>query len=162
MDYLHSQCPNELVDLLGYFDTTYVSGTYRTIKTPGAVDEGPTVRFRRVSPSFPPALWNVNQATLEDGHRMNNACESWNNGFKHMLGHSHPSIWVAIEAIKKDQALVATVLLQASQGQLQPKRTRLASIQLQKRLKQLCTDYQHGVIKLTDCYKCYKTCFYHF
>ena len=39
MEYLHSECPSELVDLLGYFDTTYVSGTYCTIKTPGANNE---------------------------------------------------------------------------------------------------------------------------
>ena len=56
MDFLHSECLSELMELLTYFDTTYVSRTYHTIKTPGAPDERPTMRFRKVPPLFPPEV----------------------------------------------------------------------------------------------------------
>ncbi|KAH3827978.1 hypothetical protein DPMN_129925 [Dreissena polymorpha] len=50
-------------------------------------------RFRRTSPRFPPYVWNVHEATKLGEARTNNACESWNNGFKHLVGHANPSLW---------------------------------------------------------------------
>ena len=143
MDYLQSICPEELEDLLAYFNTTYVNGSYKRIQTPPALgSEQPVLRMRRVAPLFPPELWNVFEATMEGGHRTNNSCEAWNHGFRQMVGHDHPSVWVALECLQKDQALVSTQLLQASRGELPQKRVRMATVSLQKKLKQLCTEFQ--------------------
>ena len=30
--------------------------------------------------------------------------ESWNNGFRHLVGHSNPSLWTVINCIMKDNA----------------------------------------------------------
>ena len=49
MDYLQSICPEELEDLLAYFNTTYVNGSYKRIQTPPALgSEQPVLRMRLV------------------------------------------------------------------------------------------------------------------
>jgi len=75
------------------------------------------VRLRRIPPMFPPVTWNVFEATLNNQHRTNNECESWNNGFRQLVGHAHPSVWTAIEALQQDQSMASTALLQFARGQ---------------------------------------------
>ena len=67
---------------------------------------------------------------MEGGHRTNNSCEAWNHGFRQMVGHDHPSVWVALECLQKDQALVSTQLLQASRGELPQKKSENGNSQL--------------------------------
>ena len=87
MNYLQSVCPEELQDLLTYFNSTYVSGNFRSIQIPGQIgEEQPPLRLRRVPPMFAPDIWNVHTVTIENGHRTNNSCEAWNHGFHEMLG----------------------------------------------------------------------------
>jgi len=57
------------------------------------------VRLRRIPPSFPPDKWNIHDATLTHGDITNNACDSWNNGFRQLIGHSHPGVWTTIESL---------------------------------------------------------------
>ena len=92
-------------------------------------------------PMFAPDIWNVHTVTIENCHGTNNSCEVWNHGFHEILGHDHLSVWVAMEAIKKDQALVSIVLLQTAQGMSPQKRKKMKTETLQKILKQLCLDY---------------------
>ena len=58
------------VELVNYFDNTYVSSVVS--------QQLPTQNrpVRRNPPLFPPALWNVHTATLNDDPRTNNVCES--------------------------------------------------------------------------------------
>ena len=102
MMYLKDHVPTDLEPLLDYFDATYVSGTYRPIRRPGENGEACTVRFCKIPPVFSPGLWNVHEATLAGGDRTNNHCESWNNSFKQLVGHSHPSVWRLITHLKED------------------------------------------------------------
>ena len=112
MEYLQSVCPEELVDLLTYFNTNYVSGSFKKLQVPAAIgDDRVLLRMRKVPPLFSVDIRNVHDITLKGGHRTNNSCEAWNHGFHQMIGHDHPSIWVAIKSLKKDQAHVATQLL---------------------------------------------------
>ena len=92
--------------------------------------------MRKVSPLFSVDIWNVHDMTLKGGHRTNNSCEAWNHGFHQMIGNDHPSIWVAIESLKKDQAHVVTQLLQAARGHPPKKRVRRAT--------QLCHEFSKG------------------
>lgn len=146
--YLKTIVTPELVPLLDYFDQTYVSGPLRTLHQPG--DDSahlrglPALRMRRSKPLFPPELWNVNEATLNDTARTNNMCEAWNNGFRTTVGHDHPCVWTAIDAIRKDQAMCSTMLYQNDHGQPPAKRIRRESTELQKRLKKLCIEYREG------------------
>jgi len=88
-------CPL-LPDLVDYFDTTFNTASARRIQRPqtsaASVQDTAVapVRLRRIPPSFPPDKWNVHDATLTHGDRTDNACESWNNGFRQLVGHSRP------------------------------------------------------------------------
>lgn len=58
MDFIRQNVPDGLDDLVDYFDSTYVTGSYRRVRGPAA--DGP-VRIRRVPPRFPALIWNVNE-----------------------------------------------------------------------------------------------------
>ena len=130
MRYLQDVVPDNLRCLAEYFDSTYVFGQYRAV-----FGAGGTMRFRRTAPRCSPQTWNVHEATLSNQHWTNNICESWNNGFKHLVGHSNPSLWTVIESLQKDSALVESQIYSNQQGQLAPKRVRRATIVHQNRLR---------------------------
>jgi len=63
-------------DLVDYFDQTYVTGTFRRAGVPQECLDGVAiVHMRRVPLRYPPALWNVHQATLDGEPRTNNQCK---------------------------------------------------------------------------------------
>ena len=85
---LKQQVPEGLFDLVEYFDTTYIHGPLKAI--PGTRG---LIRMQRTnSPRFAIDKWNVNAVTLEDGHRTNNVCESWNNAFNKLAGHKNTGL----------------------------------------------------------------------
>lgn len=135
---------DEMLSLLEYFDATYVSGTFRRIQQPSTGDMSVPMRMRRIPPLYPPPIWNVHDATLNGLARTNNLCESWNYGFQQLVGHTNPSIWTCIDSIRKDQALVATSLLQHEQGIPMLKRIKRATVDLQSRLQNICIDFREG------------------
>lgn len=136
--------------LVEYFDTNYVNGTVRTIRRPTTSNRIEPICIRRIQPLFPPALWNVDSATIQGDPRTKNFCESWNNGFSQLVGHSHPSLWVLIGALQQDEAMVSTAILQDARGQPPTKRVKHSVKQLQARLLQLCRDRQYGTKSLED------------
>ena len=145
MSFLRENIPDGLEPLLEYFDSTYVSGTYRQIQPPQRSDGTlPPLRMRRKPPTFPPSIWNVLAITIEGGSRTNNICEGWNNAFSKLVGHSHPTIWRAIDTIRKDQAQAATIMQREKQGEPPSKRTRRHTVQLQNRLHTFCTAIRDG------------------
>lgn len=61
------------------------------------------MRFRRLPPYlYPPATWNVNTTTINDGHRINNIVEGWNNRFSKLAGQKHTTLWKLINKIKNE------------------------------------------------------------
>ena len=54
MDFLKANTPEGLEDLVQYFDTTYVSGSYRRIQPPPEQPDGPlpAIRVHRAPPLF--------------------------------------------------------------------------------------------------------------
>ena len=93
---------------------------------------------------------NVHEATLADGIRTNNECEGWNNGFRLLVGHSNPSVWVAIEALQMDEAMATTALIRHSRGEAPAKRVRRETVQLQQRLSRLCRRRKDGEITIDE------------
>ena len=146
MGYLKDNTPDGLEGLFEYFDKTYVSGSFRRIQRApvDGDDEVQPVRVRRVQPLFPPQLWNVHQTTIDDKARTNNMCESWNNAFQKLIGYNHPTVWVAIEAFRKDQSSVETAFYNNANGQPPQKRVKKVMKDLQQRLQNLCRDYVNG------------------
>ena len=90
---------------------------------------------------FAPSIWNVHTITLEDGSRTNNICEGWNNGFFKLVGHSHPTIWRAIDSIRKNQVQYATSLLHDERGEPPAKGVRRQTRQFQINLRNMCADF---------------------
>ena len=56
-------------------------------------------------------MWNVNTETLAGGDRTNNLAETWKpppprtKAFAVLVGHSHPSVLVTVEAFQTDPGL---------------------------------------------------------
>ncbi|KAF0768001.1 Uncharacterized protein FWK35_00006085 [Aphis craccivora] len=69
-----------LDDILVYFDSTYVNGTYKS-----TIKEYSTTRFLRHLPIFLPHTWNVYNATKEGYGRTNNVSEGFNNKLKNIM-----------------------------------------------------------------------------
>ena len=72
MTSLCDNTPDGADELLSYFDRTYVTGSYRRAQ-PGHGQIG--IRVKRIIPLYPPAVWNVHEATLAGEPRTNNQCE---------------------------------------------------------------------------------------
>ena len=72
----------------------------------GSQDDSTNFRLRRTPPLFPPSVWKVHEATLNDGHRTNNICEGCNNKFIKMVGHHHPSVWGAGRSSEVERSLM--------------------------------------------------------
>jgi hypothetical protein len=130
MNYLKEICPEHLKPILEYFDSTYVTGTTR--------------RNRIVPPIYPPEKWNVYEATIEEKARTNNLCESWNNGFKHLVGYNHPTIWALIEALRKDAIMIKNQIRKEKLGEPIKKRVRRETKNLQERLNYICNEFTNG------------------
>ena len=74
--------PAETEELVDYFETTYVTGTYRPVQRNGEQ----RLTMRRVPPMFPPSIWSVHSATVDNDPRTNNVGEGWNNKFFTLVG----------------------------------------------------------------------------
>ena len=142
---LRTLCPDdppEAAELLDYFDSTYISGRLRQ-QNP-AQNQAVRLVLTRSPPMFPPAIWNVHDATFNGDARTNNMCEGWNNNFVNLVGHAHPSIWRVIEWCQKEEATVRTIIQQDAVGNPPAKRTQQRHVQLQERLQNLCRDLTTG------------------
>ncbi|CAN8019998.1 unnamed protein product [Ixodes persulcatus] len=85
LPHIRDMAPDDMAEILAYFDSTYVSGTFRTLSRAGA-DGRLTTPVRRRCPEFPPELWNVMEATLRGEDRTNNACEGGTTPLNTSLG----------------------------------------------------------------------------
>ena len=131
-----------LDELASYFSTTYVLGTTRCTQRHGQLQTGlQLLRICRIAPWFPPEKWNVHHATLNNQHQTNNQCESWNNSYRSLQGHSHPSVWTSIKSPQEDQVMAVTNIHLHVRGQLPAKRVRHATVRLQDHLHTLCKRY---------------------
>ena len=103
------------------------------------------MRLRRVPPRHPIPLWNLHQATLNGEDRTNNTKEGWNNRFVHIVGLKHPSVWILISELQKEDRYVARGdIAKDDIGNPPQKRVRKESKNLQKRLYNLCQDRAQG------------------
>ena len=134
--YLREIQPDGAEPLLEYFAVNYVEGTFRRIRS----RRGAGIRIRRKPAQYPPQLWNVHEATINNEPRTNNQCEAWNNRFRFIVGFQHPDIWTLIEAIQKEERSVRAVTAHDAIGNPPPKRCRRESKELQRRLRTLCLD----------------------
>lgn len=136
---LRGLAPTQAIDLVEYFDATYVTGSYRPVTRFGG-----TIHLRRLPARFPPHEWNVHQATLDSSHRTNNNCEAWNRRFGSLVGYSHPTVWKTIDALRLEASSVSAKIAQESVGAPPKKRTKSSAVQMQRRLESLSAHYIQG------------------
>lgn len=138
MDLLRRIAMPEADDVLDYFDSTYVNGMYRNVR------RGGHNVIRRQPARFPPEVWNVHEATLNDNPRTNNQCEGWNNKFYHLVGNHHPSVFLCIKNLKLEERTATASIAQHAIGNFHPRQRKNIYILQQTRLHNLCADYNAG------------------
>ena len=90
LDALSTELPEELQDLLNWFEDNYVGRQNRR-------GNG------RRAPLFHPEIWNLHQRTLNGEDRTNNHAEAAHRRLQYELGMQHPTIWKLIDGLRKVQ-----------------------------------------------------------
>ena len=88
LDAVATELPQELGDLLNWFEDTYVGRRNRR-------ENG------RRTPLFLPEIWNLYQRTLNGEDCTNNNAEAAHRRLKYELGIHHPTIWKLIDGLRK-------------------------------------------------------------
>ena len=89
LDAVAIELPQELGDLLNWFEDTYVGRRNR--------------RGNGRTPLFLPEIWNLYQRTLSGEDRTNNNAEAAYRRLKYERGTHHPTIWKLIDGLRKVQ-----------------------------------------------------------
>ena len=145
--YLEGIAPDNSEGLVDYFGVNYAVGTVRHRD----MENGNFgINFRRIPPKFPPPLWNVRDATVNNDPRTNNICESWNYRFSSLVGQKHPPIWRAIKFLKREEACASAKIQQYFVGVLPQKRTKQVYVNQQQRLRNLCIEYERTNINMQE------------
>ena len=152
-DILRADVPDGAEALTDYVSNVYVNGTFRRAQALPADDQA-AVRIWRTPPRFPPEIWNVHAATINDEPRTNNMCEGFNNRFLQLVGHKRPNIWKFIKSIKEEESAVRSVIQQDSIGDPPRKRQKRVYVQLQSRLKALCNDVAFDTKTIQEFFRC--------
>ena len=71
---------------------------------------------RRTAPIFPLAMWNVHGRHFTGTTRTTNALEAFHHAFNSLLSCKHPTIWVLLKAIHRQQALTDNTLAHIARG----------------------------------------------
>ena len=90
---LKDDAPEELEDVLDYFEKTYISVRRKTGRV--AI---------RMAPRYAPAVWNQYLAASNNDHKTNNISEGWHNRFHVLMGKNHPDLFSALKEFQKEQA----------------------------------------------------------
>jgi hypothetical protein len=116
-------------EIFDYFEDTYIGRPRR---------RGP-----RHAPMFQLDMWNVHGRIISDAARSNNCVEGFHNAFQNHVGGHSPGLWKLIGVLKKEQALVQADVTRLVAGQPPaPKRRKYRD--LQRRIKDIITQYIHG------------------
>ena len=91
--------------LLGYFEPTWIGVTVG--RRSG----------RRTAPIFPLAMWNVHGRHFTGTTRTTNALEAFHHAFNSLLSCKHPTIWVLLKALHRQQALTDNTLAHIARGE---------------------------------------------
>ncbi|XP_022171031.1 uncharacterized protein LOC111034225 [Myzus persicae] len=98
-----------LSGLINYFEDTWI---------------GRPCRRARRAPLFSINVWNCYALLKYDIPRTNNSVEGWHNCFSSMLSSRHPSIWIFIDSLKKEESLNRLKVEQYIAGIKPPKKKK--------------------------------------
>ncbi|CAF1950851.1 unnamed protein product [Rotaria magnacalcarata] len=119
-DDLYGCLPSILEPVLDYFEDTYIGR-----RRPNG----------RATPRYPVNLWNMHQRTINNSMRTNNQAEAWHRRLNSVIQCEHPSLWIFIQSLQKEENYIRCQLVKVNAGQstLQTKKY----LDYSKRLKNL-------------------------
>ena len=95
-------------------------------------------------------MWNVHAATISSIDRTKNVCESWDNDFRHLVGHDNSSLWVLIGCLQKDNAMMETDVYILTKSESVEKQMRKKTVSHQQTLNILCDQYVSGRMSMIE------------
>lgn len=101
---LRQHIPADFWPIYEYFGNTYIIGHLGRNGLP-------------TPPRYPPYLWNVYDSVLQKSARTNNVAEAWHSRFQRVVGKHHPSLYVFLKEIIKEQADSEVMMYQLAIGQ---------------------------------------------
>ena len=117
-------------EVLDYFEINYI---------------GELRRGRRLAPSFPHEVWNMNIRVRDNLPRTNNNVEGWHNRFSKSFRHHHANIWKFIDGVKGDSALNHMAMIQQVAGGPNPPQRPLYRA-VKQRIQKIVAEYRNDYI----------------
>lgn len=118
-----------LSNLINYFEDTWI---------------GRPCRRARRAPLFSINIWNCYSMLEYDIPRTNNSVEGWHNSFNSMLSALHPSVWIFINALKKEESLNRFKIEQYTAGFEPPMKKKYKDST--EKLKKICNDFKNRTV----------------
>lgn len=120
------QLDNRLTALVDYFEDTFI---------------GRERRRRRAAPLFPIQMWNVHDKVEEGLPKTNNSVEGWHRAFNRLVAGDHPSPFVLVDVIRREQNHTENQLAQLEAGREVVENRKAKYVQLARRLQTLVDRY---------------------
>lgn len=133
-DELYSTLPPILEPLLDYFEDNYIGR-----RRPNG----------RANPRFAIDLWNMRERTLNNAMRTNNQAEAWHRRFNSVIDCEHPSLWVFIQSLQKEENYIHCQLVKINAGQSSQQSQKY--LDYNKRLKNLLLSPHSTLLKQIEC-----------
>ena len=70
----------------------------------------------RATPRFPIDLWNMHFRTINELMCTNNQAEAWHRRLKSVIQCEHPSLWIFIQTLQKEENYIHCQILQLNAG----------------------------------------------
>ena len=102
-DELTESFQDDELPLVNYFESTWIGSPVGR-------------RGRRTPPIFLHDMWNVLGRHCTGSTRTTNALESFHYSFNSLLTCQHPSIWVLLKSLQRQQALTDNILVHIDRG----------------------------------------------
>ena len=99
------------LELISYFEATWIVGVVGR-------------RQRRTLARFPAAMWNVAGRHFTASTRTTIALEAIHHSLNSLVACQHPSIWVLLKSLQRQQALINNMLSHIAQGETKLPGTR--------------------------------------
>ena len=95
----------DVLELISYFEATWIGGVVGR-------------KQRRTPARFPAAMWNFVGRHFTGSTRTTNALEEFHHSFTSLVACQHPSIWVLLKSLQRQQALTDNMLSHIAQGEI--------------------------------------------
>ena len=130
-------CPIRLLD---FIEENYI------VRKKRQADNG---REIVIPPRYPPATWNVHDATRFGEDRTHNVCEGWNNGSASSLSRRQPDIGQCLDAIRDYERSAHFAILRYEIGG-SPERRRIPRVRRDalRNLSTICQRYRLGGVSV--------------